>query len=171
MPKGFHLQKVLIVCKTCGVEFQSVGSDTDRKYCSIQCKRAQPPKWPRDANCAFCGNHFKQDRKRTLCCSKTCAGLLKKKKKFDAGIYCNSKSAKKELLTRTNGCNRCGWNNLLSVLEIHHIDRNRSNNHISNLEILCPNCHTIEHYLAKDGNFKANLGARKPKATLPSWPS
>jgi len=163
MPKGIHLPKVLIVCETCGVDFYSVGSDRDRKYCSIQCKRAKPPKWPRETNCAHCGTVFKQDREKTKCCSKVCAGLLKKQKLFDAGVYCNSKSAKKELLKRSTGCLRCGWNVMSEVLEVHHVDRNRSNNHISNLEILCPNCHTIEHYLAKDGNFKANLGARKSK--------
>lgn len=41
-------------------------------------------------------------------------------------------------------CNRCGYSNK-EALEVHHKDRNRENNEISNLEILCANCHTIEH--------------------------
>jgi 5-methylcytosine-specific restriction endonuclease McrA len=41
-------------------------------------------------------------------------------------------------------CIRCGFNNPLA-LEIHHIDRNRHNNDLENLEVLCSNCHSIEH--------------------------
>ena len=33
---------------------------------------------------------------------------------------------------------------LVNVL--HHKDRDRHNNDISNLEILCSNCHAIEHW-------------------------
>lgn len=43
-------------------------------------------------------------------------------------------------------CSRCGYNNSLA-LEVHHKDKNRKNNDISNLEVLCANCHTIEHKL------------------------
>lgn len=41
-------------------------------------------------------------------------------------------------------CCRCGFANI-AALEVHHIDRDRSNNNISNLEILCANCHKVEH--------------------------
>lgn len=41
-------------------------------------------------------------------------------------------------------CCRCGYANILA-LEVHHKDRDRSNSDISNLEILCANCHTLEH--------------------------
>lgn len=42
-------------------------------------------------------------------------------------------------------CNKCGWNKLEQVLVVHHIDGDRSNNQLSNLEILCPNCHWEYH--------------------------
>jgi 5-methylcytosine-specific restriction endonuclease McrA len=42
-------------------------------------------------------------------------------------------------------CNRCGYNSEPRILGVHHIDRNRMNNEISNLEVLCPNCHSLEH--------------------------
>lgn len=41
-------------------------------------------------------------------------------------------------------CNRCGYSNKLA-LEIHHKDRDRTNNNTPNLEVLCSNCHSIEH--------------------------
>lgn len=41
-------------------------------------------------------------------------------------------------------CHDCG-NNDRRVLLVHHIDRNRKNNKLSNLRWLCRNCHYIEH--------------------------
>lgn len=43
-------------------------------------------------------------------------------------------------------CNRCNYNTCRGALEVHHIDRDRGNNNLSNLEILCRNCHAEEHY-------------------------
>ena len=39
-------------------------------------------------------------------------------------------------------CERCG---IAKPLVVHHRDRNHGNNDQSNLEILCPNCHYLEH--------------------------
>lgn len=41
-------------------------------------------------------------------------------------------------------CMLCGYSNTLA-LEVHHIDKDRHNNDLSNLKILCANCHTLEH--------------------------
>jgi 5-methylcytosine-specific restriction endonuclease McrA len=42
-------------------------------------------------------------------------------------------------------CNRCQYADK-RILVVHHKDRDRTNNNLSNLEILCPNCHAIEHW-------------------------
>lgn len=47
---------------------------------------------------------------------------------------------------RGKKCERCGYD-LYEILHVHHIDRNRDNNVLNNLELLCPNCHAKEHYL------------------------
>ncbi len=39
-------------------------------------------------------------------------------------------------------CAHCGFG-IRDVLEVAHLDCNRSNNDISNLAILCPNCHKM----------------------------
>ena len=39
-------------------------------------------------------------------------------------------------------CAHCGFG-IKDVLEVAHIDCNRSNNAVSNLVILCPNCHKM----------------------------
>ena len=47
-----------------------------------------------------------------------------------------------------NKCHKCGWNEInrasgSSPLEINHIDGNSQNNEEKNLELLCPNCHSL----------------------------
>ncbi len=42
-------------------------------------------------------------------------------------------------------CNKCGYNDNIKALDVHHIDKNRQNNELSNLEVLCCNCHALEH--------------------------
>ena len=52
-------------------------------------------------------------------------------------------------------CELCGasiWQGVQLPLELHHIDCNHYNNELSNLMILCPNCHSIQ-----EGNSGANI--------------
>lgn len=42
-------------------------------------------------------------------------------------------------------CNRCGKEVDILTANVHHKDRNRKNNDLSNLEILCTHCHHMEH--------------------------
>ena len=46
---------------------------------------------------------------------------------------------------REEKCECCGiseWNGKSIKLQVHHIDGNRKNNDLSNLQLLCPNCHS-----------------------------
>jgi len=40
-------------------------------------------------------------------------------------------------------CDRVEWQGQPIPLELHHIDGQRSNNQLSNLQLLCPNCHAL----------------------------
>lgn len=57
-------------------------------------------------------------------------------------------------LKKSYKCEICGvseWNNKPITLQIHHIDGNHFNNVISNLQILCPNCHSqTDTYCSKN---------------------
>ncbi|HOX41904.1 MAG TPA: HNH endonuclease signature motif containing protein [bacterium] len=45
-------------------------------------------------------------------------------------------------------CEECGWDQLTEdgrrPLELHHINGRRLDNRIENLQILCPNCHSLK---------------------------
>ena len=47
-----------------------------------------------------------------------------------------------------NHCSQCGWSEVNpqtgnTPIELHHIDGNPAHNHLSNVCILCPNCHSL----------------------------
>ena len=46
---------------------------------------------------------------------------------------------------KENKCEECGineWNGKMLVLELDHKNGNHNDNHLENLQILCPNCHS-----------------------------
>ena len=62
-----------------------------------------------------------------------------------------------------NKCSECGWaernvHSGIIPLEIDHIDGNAYNNHITNLKVICPNCHSLTK------TYK-NIGSRKSVRT------
>ena len=65
--------------------------------------------------------------------SKGISNQIKKKKLLKLGL-------------KKDKCEECGirniWNNKPITLQLDHIDGDNQNNEISNLKIICPNCHT-----------------------------
>lgn len=59
------------------------------------------------------------------------------------------RSVREYLLEKANHCcSKCGWNRINPLtgrtpLEINHIDGNSDNNRPENLEVICPNCHSL----------------------------
>ena len=46
----------------------------------------------------------------------------------------------------SNKCMECGateWRGHKLILDLHHADGDSNNNELSNLKLLCPNCHSI----------------------------
>jgi 5-methylcytosine-specific restriction endonuclease McrA len=61
----------------------------------------------------------------------------------------------KNKIKKGGKCERCGFSNM-GILIVHHKDRNKRNNRPNNIEILCPNCHALEHFTAKDGSWHSH---------------
>lgn len=52
-------------------------------------------------------------------------------------------------------CLHTQWNDKPIPLEVHHLDGNNINNELSNLQLLCPNCHAqTENWRGKNINYK-----------------
>jgi HNH endonuclease len=165
MPKGKHLPRVEQQCAVCGRSFSRVGSDVDRRHCSYQCANVSKRKPTPARHCIGCGILFKPKKHYVTYCRKGCVRKSKARREHEAGIFLNRKIAKSVLLKETRACQLCGWNVEPSILELHHKDRNRRHNHISNLIVICPNCHTLDHYKHRDGQFASSLG--RPKSGRP----
>jgi hypothetical protein len=65
--------------------------------------------------------------------------------------------------TKQHQCENCKlkeWKNNKIPLELHHVDGNSKNNDISNIELLCPNCHALtDNYRGR--NKKINRRGRE----------
>ena len=117
-----------------------------RVFCSstcygISCRKETP--------CIICGKLILASfNKKT--CSRACAN------KNRVGVRYKINRPKDKVVTlrrvkirlldvRGKSCQRCGYDKS-EILQVHHKNRNRTNNHFRNLELLCPNCHYEEHY-------------------------
>lgn len=58
------------------------------------------------------------------------------------------------LMVNEHKCSKCGWEKVPSILMVHHIDGNRENNAMDNLQILCPNCHFELHHWDKANKYR-----------------
>lgn len=110
----------------------------------IACRKEQP--------CVICGKPILAGlHKKT--CSRACSNKHRAGIKYKVGSPKNkvkSERALKIRLLEVRGrtCERCKYSRY-EILQIHHKDRNRGNNDLSNLELICPNCHYEEHFLEK----------------------
>lgn len=120
-----------------------------------------------DWTCAHCGGPAPTvcDVKQSYC-SYTCSSAARRLSVLNnilegkipgwKGKTAQLKNALRDHLLSTRGtaCVKCGWDGKhpvdgRSLTEINHIDGDAKNCSLDNLEILCPNCHSMTH------NFRA----------------
>lgn len=67
-------------------------------------------------------------------------------------------------------CEKCGntiWNEKPIPLQLHHIDGDRTNNMLENLQVLCPNCHAqTENFCGKKNRINDDKNANHKKKSL-----
>lgn len=98
--------------------------------------------------CRICGNRYVGAKKT---CSRICANIARAGIKYN-GLNASNRATRSALLknsvARKRGglCERCAESNF-AILQIHHKhERHRGGTDtLSNLELLCPNCHATHH--------------------------
>lgn len=162
-------------CEVCQKTFEAREADHKRgraRFCSLSCSssRSNPNKQRQTkVICAYCQCEFLKPNNK-LKGSKSglyfCSREHKDKAQRIGGIeaiqpdhYKNGKHThyrKLALREFPKHCNRCQWREHEEVLVAHHKNRDRTNNTLENLEILCPTCHAVEHFLAGDGPWTSH---------------
>lgn len=166
-------------CLFCGKEI--LGRDRKRrKFCSHSCAANYNNKLKfstivtqNNKNCLYCGKPLKKTK---TFCSHVCQIKHQNEeyiKKWQNGLITGmvgkdglSKRIRDYLLAKNNfKCQKCGWCqvNIFTnkiPLQIHHIDGDCTNNNENNLEVLCPNCHSLT---ANYGNTKQHKSNRIDK--------
>lgn len=120
-------------------------------FCSVACSNYRKKVV---IQCSVCGVVV-PTRKRAKTCSRTCANKSRLGSKYNNGrpndIVHKSVKTRQALVAERGGkCNRCPFT-VIEILHVHHIVErcNGGTDEHSNLELLCPNCHTWHHYLLK----------------------
>ena len=137
--------KVNIECNICGYIWEIAPASVmyDKKeYDFAGCPKCKYI----ETTCAFCGKKFERlktqvekSKSGLVFCSKECGNKYKNEQ---VANYQNSTDYRRNaFLTYPHKCYVCGYDDDERILEVHHVDENRNNNDISNLKILCPNCH------------------------------
>lgn len=138
-------QEIVSNCEECGKEFTHISSRANKaKYCSRECYyKAMTRKGSVEHECVHCGTKFMDSpsHKRKYC-SKVCVNKASKDVWKPTFTTVRKKMEARNMLLR---CERCGYDSEPKILGVHHKDRNRNNNEIDNLEVLCPTCHSLEH--------------------------
>jgi len=135
------------VCKICNKKIyrRPIQINSGAVYCSLRCCGINQ----RVARtCTVCKKEF-IGAKRT--CSRACAnkgrrGIRYLGENIDNKAYQGTLLKEKIARSRGGVCEKCGLTNY-SILQIHHkVERARGGNDaLSNLELLCPNCHMTHH--------------------------
>jgi len=161
----------IVKCKLCFKKFYGkpyflkIGQ---AKYCSSVCQYKARKKG-KNISCYICGKKtYKQlkqiskSKSGKFFCSKSCQAVWRNQE-FVGDKHRNWKnglSAYRSILSRNKIkklCFLCKTKDV-RVLAVHHIDKNRKNNQLSNLAWLCHNCHfLVHHHKTESLKFIKNL--------------
>jgi hypothetical protein len=139
-----------LVCSTSIYRRPSeIKQNQGKVFCTMVCYGAFSRK---EKPCAVCKKPILASfNKKT--CSRACSNIYRAGIKYNIGRpkdKVRSQQALKIRLLEERGrvCERCEYDKY-QILEVHHRNRNRQDNNLENLLLICPNCHAEEHLLEK----------------------
>lgn len=140
------------------------------------CRNGNP--LPEHSYCLNCGKEITRGNKF---CNNTCSAEYKEKEYIKrwkngeesgrSGMYGISEHIRRYFLEKYNSsCQMCGWNKINPhtgkvPLQLHHIDGNCLNNKEENLQLLCPNCHSLTDNFGSSNKNSSRI-YRKQKGNL-----
>jgi hypothetical protein len=149
-----------VECGDCGIEFLKPTRFRNRNnFCSRECYLKNSKRRKITKNCTYCGKEVFRTKSKVensksglFFCDRKCKDLAQRIESGIKGIQPShygkgSDYRKKAFANFENVCNNCGYDEYKEGLQVHHKDKNRSNNELVNLEILCATCHTVKHLL------------------------
>lgn len=146
-----YIRKPNTTCAVCSKSIYKRPSQLQlnrgKAFCSIICYGVSNRK---EIPCVVCRKPILAGQNKKTCC-RACANTLRAGIKYKLGRprdkVIEYRALKIRLLKiRGKSCERCGYKKY-EILQVHHKDKNRQNNELDNLELICPNCHYEEHYL------------------------
>ena len=170
-------------CKHCGelIPYEKRENDFCNHSCSASFNNQGIPRNGEHHDNQFCLNCGKIINYPNKYCSSSCYHEYQYKNYIEKwrnnetdgkiGDYGTSNYIRKFLFNEYNcSCQLCGWNKVNKFtgrvpLQIHHIDGDCLNNRPENLQLLCPNCHSLtENY--GNSNETSSRVYRKQKSNL-----
>ena len=162
--------KVELKCNDCGYVWSTTASSVlyvGKFAYTHQCPSCGLHKLQKQiVKCSFCGKEIERlpseiakNKSGHFYCSRECGNRHKNQLRKESGEWDNGLSnyRLRAMEFYEHKCICCGWDEDERILEVHHIDENRNNSHISNLCLLCPTCHRKITL----GYYKLNLEAKK----------
>ena len=146
-----HIKNVAKNCVICNSQFLAAKCRAKvAKYCSRTCYyKSMAHSGTVVLNCDVCGTEYRRPPSHSKYAKKTCSMKCRGIASRSANPISKDYPSVRRWMKRRDmlqECKRCGYDRHPNILVVHHVDRNRTNNNLSNLEILCPNCHALEHY-------------------------
>lgn len=132
-------------CLVCGDKFSVTRHrETTAKYCSTKCyHKAQYRANKVYQTCRHCGKNFwSNPSDNRVYCSVGCTNKDSKDRWNPSFSTVRGMMLVRGMIQQ---CERCGYDDVPEILGVHHKDENRHNNQLSNLAVLCPNCHSLAH--------------------------